>query len=106
MPWKGRVYFLCLDTPLGSRQHSAQWYVGYAKDDRALEQRIKAHRAGRGSSFTRAAFERGIEIHFKGFIYGDREKERQIKREKGHSRVFSRFERQQVILCPLHLTTA
>ena len=51
------VYLYHLETPLGGERHSAQHYIGSARN---LDARDAAHRAGRGSHFTRAAVERGI----------------------------------------------
>lgn len=92
-PNQACVYFLKLSSPLGNLWHMASWYVGSARDGLTLERRIKAHRCGRGSAFTRAAVERGITIEVAGVVYAGRDFEQWIKRQKCHSRTFARLDK-------------
>jgi putative endonuclease len=70
------VYILMLERPLGNDRHQARFYCGWAK---YLDARIHHHRAGRGSSFTRAAVQQGIRIHLVWSARGTRNDERRIK---------------------------
>lgn len=95
-----RVYFIHLESPLGNNRHQASWYVGWAKDDMTMERRVRQHFAGRGSSFTKAAVERGISMRFMGYIVGTRQTERDIKNYKATERKFEILDRRGEIVRP------
>jgi predicted GIY-YIG superfamily endonuclease len=65
----------------------AKHYTGYARDERALERRLRHHRNGSGARLMQVVTEAGI-----GFTVartwpdGDRDKERRLKRSGGASR--------------------
>lgn len=90
----GGVYVLRFDRPLGSKQHAAQFYVGWTKD---LDARMWHHRRGTGAAITRAAVERGIGFEVVLFIKGaGRDVERQIKAQKNTKRFIERYQRRQL----------
>jgi hypothetical protein len=81
------VYLLHFAQPLGNLSNpraQAAHYIGWALN---LEDRIRAHRAGRGSHLTRIAVERGITFEVVATWPGDRNLERQIKGLKSSPRL-------------------
>lgn len=94
------IYILELDKPLGSEKHSAKYYVGWVQDG-LLERRLAHHRSGnpaRGSHFTAAAVQRGIEFKVVLTIpNATREDERRIKNQKNTKRFIDRYQKQQAV---------
>ena len=80
------VYIICLEKPLGSEKHKASHYIGYSPNTRTLYNRLKQHFNGRGSAFTRAAYEKGIKFKVTAIYSGDRITERKMKNQKNHKK--------------------
>jgi predicted GIY-YIG superfamily endonuclease len=53
------VYLLHFSSPLGTKLHQAEHYVGLTND---LPSRLQEHRTGRGAKITQAAVERGLAL--------------------------------------------
>ncbi|NJP11675.1 MAG: GIY-YIG nuclease family protein [Leptolyngbyaceae cyanobacterium RU_5_1] len=77
------VYLLHFDR-LISPNHTTQHYLGFAEN---LENRISQHRNGSGSRLCAVAKERGIGFVLARTWEGDRQTERQLKRQKGSPRL-------------------
>ena len=77
------VYLLHLEPPLRHSRH----YVGYARDERQLEERLKRHRAGTGGALLRPAVARGSTISL-AHVWPDapQEFERYVKSHGGAGR--------------------
>ncbi len=86
------LYLLKFSQPLGSDKHKAQYYLGWVECHKQLEHRLRQHRAGQGAAITRAAVERGYELHLVGTMPGDRKEERRLKSMKNHKRIAVKFE--------------
>jgi predicted GIY-YIG superfamily endonuclease len=61
----------------------AQHYLGWTTD---LDERIRAHRRGKGSRFCQVAFERGISFRVAEVWKGDRSLEQKLKQQKNSRR--------------------
>lgn len=83
------IYILQFDPPL----HHARFYVGYC-DDTRLDQRLIEHQTGNGAAITRAAVERGISLRLVATLPGQRDTERQIKRQKNTPRLVRQLQQQ------------
>lgn len=81
------VYVLELSKPLG---HS-KYYIGYTENEQSFKRRLAHHRKGTGSTFCRAAVERGIELIPVVLMQGDRALERRLKKWKSGQRVAQRY---------------
>ena len=97
------LYWLELDEPLGNARKSSRLYMGFASDDVRLYRRLIAHAHGRGSSFTRAAVDRGIGFKCIGIAEGTRADERRLKNRKNHRREFETLQRRGLIRLPTWL---
>lgn len=84
------VYIIEFSAPLGSDKHSARYYIGSCRDD-LLDERLAAHRSGRGAAITRAAAERGIDMQIIITFPGGRDEERKIKRQKNTPRLVGKL---------------
>ena len=73
------IYVVHIEPPL---EHAAH-YVGYTKHD-DVEIRFAEHLAGKGAKLLKAAVERGHELRLVRVMEGDRNRERQLKRNGGH----------------------
>lgn len=88
----GTLYLLHFERPLGDPDRpraSAQHYIGWTNGV-SVDDRISAHRKGRGAVITRAAMRQGIEMHLVKTWPGTPNQERRAKKN-GH------FERR----CPI-----
>jgi predicted GIY-YIG superfamily endonuclease len=74
----GLVYLLHFARPLSER-HTCQHYLGWCLD---LNERLAAHRAGRGARLTQVAVERGIGFEVVRTWVGSRTFERYLKNGK------------------------
>jgi predicted GIY-YIG superfamily endonuclease len=74
----GWIYLLHFDRPI-SAAHTTQHYLGYTTD---LDQRLRAHRNGKGSRLCQVARQRGIHFRVAEVWVGDRDLERALKRLK------------------------
>lgn len=74
------VYILRFDEPIGSSKHSAQFYIGYCRDDR-LEERLEEHRSGGrfAANITRAFAAKKIGFKLVYTMPGYREEEKNVK---------------------------
>lgn len=79
----GMIYLIHFRTPLAHARH----YVGWSTN---LVGRLRRHKAGAGSRLMEVVTNLGIEWEVSRLWYGDRARERQIKKRGGMSR-----------LCPL-----
>lgn len=86
------IYILHCSGPLCPR-HTAEFYIGYARDRNQVDVRIAQHRRGNGARFTQVAVERGLTLTLVCLIDGDRVKERQLKRRKNTSKIVDRARR-------------
>jgi putative endonuclease len=87
------LYIIQFERPLGNPNNSrgqAQFYLGYCEDNQ-LERRVKRHRMGQGAAITRAAVRAGITFEVIITMPGDRQKERQLKRQKNTPRLVRRM---------------
>lgn len=84
---QGTVYLLHLDDPFWSLSHTYCWthYIGHARQG-GLVARLEAHASGQGAKFTRLARKAGCTWHLARTWPGDRNRERQVKRQGGASR--------------------
>jgi hypothetical protein len=73
--YMGWIYLLHFDRPI-STNHTTQHYIGYSTD---LDQRIRAHRNGKGSRLCQVARQRGIHFRVAEVWVGDRNLERALK---------------------------
>ncbi len=79
----GTIYLLCwAKTPYKHATH----YLGWSSVGK-LESRLAAHRAGRGARLMEVIKEAGIEWTLARTWQGDRNRERQLKRQGGKSRL-------------------
>ncbi len=74
------IYLLCFSRPFGHARH----YMGSAE---SLEQRLREHEAGRGSRLLFYVRQAGISWVLARTWVGGRQRERQLKRQGGHSRL-------------------
>ncbi len=86
------IYILRLSAPL-SPLSTAQYYIGYAKDDETLLRRVTQHQKGNGARFTQVAVERNLAITVVTIIEGNRAVERKLKRQKNTRRIVERARR-------------
>lgn len=85
------IYILKFDKPIGTERHSAQYYIGYCRDE-CLASRLKHHRKGTGAALTRAAIQRGIGWQVVATLDGDRTLERRLKNCKNTPRILRKLE--------------
>lgn len=77
------LYLIHFETPLGSKKHKAQHYLGFVEgDEQSVESRLMEHRAGWGAKITAAANRAGIRYDVVRTFPGDRTRERQMKKWK------------------------
>ncbi len=79
----GTVYLIHLARPV-SDTRPAQHYLGYTSN---FDQRMAAHRSGKGSAMLRAANARGIEWKVVMQFAAGRGGEVQLKRRRNHKRL-------------------
>lgn len=77
------VYLLHFDSPI-SDKHTCQHYIGCTDD---LEERLYAHRTGRGARLTQVARERGIGFKLVRVFDGEWAFERKLKQRKAGPRL-------------------
>ncbi len=81
----GVVYLLHFSEPI-SCNHTCQHYVGWTS---SLKNRIAKHRQGQGARLTQVAHDRSITFEVAHTWKGNRQLERQIKKQKNHKRYCS-----------------
>ena len=77
------VYLLHFDRPVSNR-HTCQHYLGFAED---LAIRLQRHKSGNGARLVEVALSRGIGFELVRVWRGDRHFERQLKNQKGGTRL-------------------
>jgi predicted GIY-YIG superfamily endonuclease len=86
------IYILKFDKPIGTERHSAQYYIGYCRDE-YFSARLKHHKKGTGAAITRAAVQRGIGWQVVVTFDGDRTLERRLKNCKNTPRILRNLEK-------------
>lgn len=85
------VYILEFSTEIGNQNHSAKYYIGYARD---IDQRLNEHKKGLGAAITRYAVENDIEFKVIVTFPGqDRSFERKLKNRKNTKLIVDRAKR-------------
>lgn len=77
------IYLLHFSKPICPTR-TTQHYLGWTDD---IDERLRKHRMGKGSRLCAVAIERGIKISLAEIIPGNRQVERQLKRQKNHRRL-------------------
>lgn len=81
------VYLIHLSQPLRRKSGGSQHYIGFSPNAQTFGERIRQHCQGKGARFTQVAVERGIDLEFVRLWHeGDRQFERQLKRQKNARR--------------------
>jgi|GEM_PF-1261215 predicted GIY-YIG superfamily endonuclease len=78
------IYLLHFDRPI-CPSRPTQHYLGWCPDD-GIDDRLWAHRQGKGARLTAVAKEKGIRFTLAELIPGDRTKERQLKQLRNYPR--------------------
>lgn len=83
------VYLIRFSGALGTDRHRAQFYLGWTPDGR-LDERLEAHRAGRGARICAAAVARGYTLTVvRTWPGATRADERRFKRRKSHRKLLT-----------------
>lgn len=87
------VYCVRLSSPLGNDRHRAEYYIGYADDNRVID-RLYEHEQRRGARMLAVAVERGITFETVFVVDGvGRAVERGMKRQKNARRLAEQYNR-------------
>lgn len=87
----GTLYFLRFERPIGSEKHSAQFYIGYCKAGRDVEERLAEHRAGRGAKITAEVARQGIAMELVATMPGTQHDERALKNRHNPRKIVERL---------------